>query len=49
MFRQLFERLPDLEVAGDPVPLQAMGVPLVGGIKHLPVRFTPTAPLGHHT
>jgi hypothetical protein len=31
---------------GDPVPLQAMGIPLVGGIKHLPVRFTPTAPLG---
>jgi methyl-branched lipid omega-hydroxylase len=29
---------------GDPVPLQPMGVPLVGGIKSLPVRFTPTAP-----
>jgi hypothetical protein len=28
------------------VPLQAMGVPLVGGIKHLPVRFTPTARVG---
>jgi methyl-branched lipid omega-hydroxylase len=46
MFRQLFARLPDLEVAGDPVYLEAMGVPLVGGIKHLPVRFTPTAPVG---
>lgn len=46
VFRQLFDRLPDLEVAGDPVPLQAMGIPLVGGIKHLPVRFTPTAPVG---
>jgi hypothetical protein len=23
-----------------------MGVPLVGGVKHLPVRFTPTAPVG---
>ena len=44
MFRQLFTRLPDLEVADDPVFLEAMGVPLVGGIKHLPVRFTPTAP-----
>ncbi|HLI37578.1 MAG TPA: cytochrome P450 [Streptosporangiaceae bacterium] len=41
-FRQLFERLPDIEVAGDPVPLQAVGIPLVGGVKHLPVRFTPT-------
>jgi len=44
IFRQLFTRLPDIEVVGDAVPLHAMGVPLVGGIKHLPVRFTPTAP-----
>jgi cytochrome P450 len=43
-FRQLMTRLPDLEVAGDPVPLEAMGIPLVGGLKHLPVTFTPTAP-----
>jgi methyl-branched lipid omega-hydroxylase len=41
-FRQLFTRLPDIEVAGEVVPLEAMGIPLVGGIKHLPVRFTPT-------
>jgi methyl-branched lipid omega-hydroxylase len=45
-FRQLLTRLPDIEVTGDPVPLQALGIPLVGGIKHLPVRFTPTAPVG---
>jgi methyl-branched lipid omega-hydroxylase len=45
-FRQLLTRLPDLEVTGEPVPLQALGIPLVGGIKHLPVRFTPTARLG---
>ncbi len=44
-FRQLFKRLPDIEVTGDPVPLQALGIPLVGGIKHLPVSFTPTAPI----
>jgi cytochrome P450 len=43
-FRQLFTRLPDIEVIGDAVPLDAMGIPLVGGIKRLPVRFTPTAP-----
>ncbi|HEY7201548.1 MAG TPA: cytochrome P450 [Candidatus Dormibacteraeota bacterium] len=43
VFRQLLTRLPDIEVAGDPVPLQSLGIPLVGGIKHLPVRFTPTA------
>jgi methyl-branched lipid omega-hydroxylase len=45
IFRQLFARLPDIEVAGEPVHLEAMGIPLVGGVKHLPVRFTPTAPL----
>jgi cytochrome P450 len=44
-FRQLLTRLPDLEVVGEPTPLEAMGVPIVGGIKHLPVRFTPTAPV----
>jgi cytochrome P450 len=42
-FRQLFTRLPDIEVVGDAVPLEAMGIPLVGGIKHLPVRFSPSA------
>jgi methyl-branched lipid omega-hydroxylase len=46
VFRQLLTRLPDIEVVGDPVPLQALGVPLVGGIKKLTVRFTPTAPVG---
>jgi cytochrome P450 len=45
-FRQLLTRLPDIELAGDPVPLESMGIPLVGGIKRLPVRFTPTAPVG---
>ena len=46
VFRQLLTRLPDIEVTAEPTPLEAMGFPLVGGIKHLPVRFTPTAPLG---
>lgn len=46
VFRQLFERLPDIEVTGDPVPLDSIGIPLVGGIKSLPVRFTPSAPVG---
>lgn len=41
-FRQLLTRLPDIEVTGDPVPLEAAGIPLVGGIKRLPVKFTPT-------
>jgi cytochrome P450 len=43
MFRQLFTRLPDIEMVGEPVYLEAQGVPLVGGVKHLPVRFTPVA------
>jgi len=46
VFRDIFDRLPDLEVVGDAVPLDVAGLPLVGGIKRLPVRFTPTAPLG---
>ncbi len=45
VFRQLLTRLPDIEVVGDPVPLQSARIPLVGGIKRLPVRFTPTAPV----
>ncbi len=45
-FQQLLERLPDIDLAGEPVPLKAAGVPLVGGIKRLPVRFTPTAKRG---
>ncbi len=44
VFRQLLTRLPDIDVTAEPTPLEAMGFPLVGGIKHLPVRFTPTAP-----
>ncbi len=46
VFRDLFARLPDIEVAGEVVPLDVAGIPLVTGIKHLPVRFTPTAPVG---
>jgi methyl-branched lipid omega-hydroxylase len=46
VFRQLLTRLPDIEAVGEPVLLQGLGVPLVGGIKHLPVRFTPKAPVG---
>jgi cytochrome P450 len=45
VFRQLFRRLPDLEVVGEAVPLASTGVPLVAGIKRLPVRFTPTRPM----
>ena len=44
VMREVLRRLPDLESAGPPVPLDSMGTPLVAGIKRLPVRFTPTAP-----
>lgn len=44
VFRELFRRLPDLEVSGPAVPLEAAGIPLVTGIKRLPVTFTPSAP-----
>ena len=44
VFRQLFTRLPDIHPVGPPAYLDAMTVPLVGGVKHLPVAFTPTAP-----
>ena len=46
VFRQLLTRLPDIEVVGEPTYLEAAGVPLVGGIKKLPVKFTPTARVG---
>jgi cytochrome P450 len=49
VFRQLLTRLPDIEVAGEVVPLDAMGIPLVSGLKRVPVRFTPTAPVGSAT
>lgn len=45
-FKQLFARLPDIELAGDPVMLDGQGIPLVGGIKRLPVKFTPTKKVG---
>ena len=44
VFRQLLTRLPDLEVTAPPTPIEGVGFPLVGGTKHLPVRFTPSAP-----
>ncbi len=42
MMRQLVGRLPDLELAG---PVDRLHSDFVNGIKTMPVRFTPTAPL----
>jgi cytochrome P450 len=38
MFRAIFERLPDIRVAGDPVWLRSSSL---NAIKQLPVKFTP--------
>ncbi len=40
VFREMFRQLPDLELAGPPVQLDSN---FINGIKHLPVRATPTA------
>lgn len=38
IFREIIERLPDIELAGEPERLRSN---FIGGIKHLPVRFPP--------
>jgi cytochrome P450 len=38
MFEELLQRLPDIEAAGPPERLRSN---FIGGIKHLPVHFTP--------
>ncbi|MCB0976063.1 MAG: cytochrome P450 [Acidimicrobiales bacterium] len=45
VFRQLLTRMPDIEPVADPVHLNPLGIPLVGGVKELRVRFTPSKPL----
>ena len=38
MFRELFERLPDIEAVGEPDVLSSS---FIHGVKHLEARFTP--------
>ncbi|MGH9210466.1 MAG: cytochrome P450 [Acidimicrobiales bacterium] len=45
VFRQLLTPLPDIEPSGPSDFLEALTIPLVGGVKHLPVTFTPAPPL----
>ena len=40
MFRELFDRLPDIDVSGEPQLLRAS---FIHGVKHLPATFSPTA------
>ncbi|MEO5840008.1 MAG: cytochrome P450 [Acidimicrobiales bacterium] len=39
MFRELAERLPDIALAGEPQYLRSN---FIGGVKHMPVQYTPT-------
>jgi len=41
MFRELFNRLPDIAVSGEPEYLMSS---FIHGIKHMPATFTPVAP-----
>jgi cytochrome P450 len=43
MFEHLLDRLPDIHQNGDVQRLQSQ---FINGVKHLPVAFTPTAPVG---
>jgi cytochrome P450 len=43
MFRQLFERLPDIQVVGEPDRLRSS---FINGIKHMECTFTPVAVAG---
>jgi cytochrome P450 len=40
MFREIFRKLPDLEIAGEPERLLSA---FIHGIKHMPCRFTPVS------
>ena len=43
MFEHLLDRMPDLRQDGDVQRLQSQ---FINGVKHLPVAFTPAAPVG---
>ncbi|MGH9300799.1 MAG: cytochrome P450 [Acidimicrobiales bacterium] len=42
MFEELLKRIPDFEVAG---PVQRLRSNFINGIKHLPIGFSPSAPV----
>jgi cholest-4-en-3-one 26-monooxygenase len=43
MYEHLLDRLPDIHLNGDVQRLQSQ---FINGVKHLPVAFTPTSPVG---
>ena len=46
MFEELVRRVPDMELAG---PVERLRSNFIGGIKRMPVRFSPSAPEGSTT
>ena len=46
MFEEILARMPDIEPAG---PVERLRSNLINGVKHLPVRFTPTSASGEET
>ncbi|CAB4322962.1 unannotated protein [freshwater metagenome] len=40
IFREILERIPDMRLAGDVEMLRSN---FIGGVKHMPVTFTPGA------
>ena len=43
LFDELADRFPDIEAAGEP---EGLRMNLIQGVKHLPVAFTPSEPVG---
>jgi cytochrome P450 family 142 subfamily A polypeptide 1 len=49
MFERLLSRMPDLELAADPASLPRRRANFISGLESMPVRFTPSVPLGRST
>jgi cholest-4-en-3-one 26-monooxygenase len=43
MFERILDRLPDIRLDGE---VQHLRSNFINGVKHIPVAFTPSAPLG---
>lgn len=48
MFERLLARLPDLELAADPASLPRRRANFISGLESMPVRFSPSAPVGRN-
>ena len=46
MFEQLLTRLPDIELTADPATLPRRRANFISGLEQMPVRFSPTKPVG---